>query len=71
MFIEAFRSKSDFIVPIDSPTIEGIIAEILWIFEFNENAFVVQLREVEQAHIAVTEDELQQIAGNILGAGNM
>ena len=71
MFVEVLRRKTYFIVPIDGPAVEGIIAEILRVLEFDENALVVELGEVEQTHVAIAEGELQQIAGDVLGAGDV
>ena len=71
MLIEVFRRKSNLIIPIDSPAVEGVVAEILWILEFREKAFVVDAGEVENAHVAIAEGELQQIAGDILGGGDV
>ena len=71
MLIEEFRRKSNLIIPIDSPAVEGVIAEILRILKFRENALVMDAREVEKAHVAVVEGELQQVAGDILGGGDV
>ena len=71
MFVEVFRRKAYFIIPINSPAVKGIISEILRILEFDENALVVQLGEVEQTHVAIAEGEPQQVAGDILGAGDV
>ena len=58
MFVEVFGCKSNLIVPIDSPTVEGIVAEVFRVLEFGENALVVDAGEVESAHIAVAEGKL-------------
>ena len=71
MFVEVFGRKSNLIVPIDSPTVEGIVAEVFRVLEFRENALVVDAGEVENAHVAIAEGELQQIAGDILGGGDV
>ena len=71
MFVEVFGRKTYFIIPIDSPTIEGEIFEILRILELDENALVVQLGEVEQTYVAIAEGKLQQVAGDILGADDV
>ena len=71
LFVEVFRRKSNLIIPIDSPAVEGIIAEILRILEFRENSLVVDAGEVENAHVAITEGELQQVAGDILSSGDV
>ena len=71
MLIEVFRRKSNLIIPIDSPAVEGVVAEILRILEFREKAFVVDAGEVENAQVAIAEGELQQIAGDILGGGDV
>ena len=69
--MEVFGRKTNFIIPIDSPAIEGIVAKILRILEFRENAFVVNAGEVESTHIAVAEGELQQVAGDVLGGSDV
>lgn len=71
MLIEVFRRKSNLIIPIDSPAVEGIIAEVFRILEFREDALVVDAGEVENAHFAVAEGELQQVAGDILGSDDV
>ena len=71
MFVEVFGRKTYFIIPINGPAVEGVIAKVLRILEFDENALIVQLREVEQTHIAIAEGKLQQIAGDILGADDV
>ena len=71
LFVEVFGRKSNLIVPIDSPTVEGIVAEVFRVLEFGENALVVDAGEVESAHIAVAEGKLQQVAGDILGGGDV
>ena len=71
MFVEVFGRKSNLIVPIDSPTVEGIVAEVFRVLEFRENALVVDTGEVESAHIAIAEGKLQQVAGDILGGGDV
>ena len=69
MFVEVFGRKSNLIVPIDSPTVEGIVAEVFRVLEFGENALVVDTGKVESAHIDIAEGTLQQVAGDILGGG--
>ena len=71
MFEEVFGRKSNLIIPIDSPTVEGIVAEVFRVLEFRENALVVDAGEVESAHIAIAEGKLQQVAGDILGGGDV
>ena len=71
MLVEVFRRKSYFIIPVNGPAVEGVVSEILRILEFDENALIVQLGEVEQTHVAIAEGELQQIAGDILGGNNV
>ena len=71
MFVEVFWRKTYFIIPIDCPTVKGVISEILRILEFDEDALIVQLGEVEQAHVTIAEGELQQVAGDVLGAGDV
>ena len=71
VFVEVFGRESYFIIPIDSPAVEGVIAEILRILEFCENAFVVDAGEVKSTHVAVAEGELQQVTGDILRCGDV
>ena len=71
MLVEVFGRESYFIIPINGPTVEGVIAEILRILELDENALVVQLGEVEQTYVAIAEGKLQQVAGDILGADDV
>lgn len=71
LFVEVFGCESYFIIPIDSPAVEGVIAEILRILEFCENALVIEPGEIEQTRIAIAEGEFQQVAGNILGGGDV
>ena len=71
MFVEVFGRKAYFIIPINGPAVEGVIAKVLRILEFDENALVVELGEIEQAHVAIAEGKLQQVAGDILGSDNV
>lgn len=71
LFVEVFWRKSNLIIPIDSPTVKGVIAEVFRILEFRENALVVDAGEVENAHVTIAEGKLQQVAGDILGSGNV
>jgi len=71
VFVEVFGRKSNLVIPIDGPAVEGVVAEILRILEFRENALVVDAGEVKSTHVAVAEGELQQVAGDILGGGNV
>ena len=71
MFVEVFGRKSYFIIPINGPAVKGVIPEIFRILEFDENALVVELGEIEQTHVAIAEGELQQVARDILGAGDV
>lgn len=71
MLMKVFRRKSNLIIPIDSPAVEGVVTEVLRILEFRENALVVDAGEVERTHVAVAEGELQQVAGDILGGGDV
>ncbi len=71
MFVEVFRRKSNLVIPIDSPAVKSVVAEILRILEFRENALIVDAGEVENTHVAIAEGELQQVAGDILGGGDM
>lgn len=70
-FVEVFRRKSNLVIPIDSPAVKSVVAEILRILEFRENALIVDAGEVEQTHVAVAEGELQRVAGDILGGGDV
>ena len=70
-FVEVFRRESNLIIPIDSPAVKGVIAEILRILEFRKDALVVDAGEVENAHLAIAEGELQQISGDILDGGDV
>lgn len=69
--MEVFGRKTYFIIPINSPTVEGVIAEVLRVLEFDENALVVELGEIEQAHVAIAEGELQQVARDVFGADDV
>ena len=69
--MEVFGRKTYFIIPINGPAVEGVIAKVLRILEFDENALVVELGEIEQAHVAIAEGELQQVAGDVLGADDV
>lgn len=71
LFVEVFRRESDFIIPIDSPAVECVIAEVFRILELRENALVIDAGEVENTHVAVAEGELQQVAGDILGSDDV
>ena len=71
MLVEVFGRKSYFIIPINGPAVEGVIAKVLRILEFDENALIVELGEIEQAHIAIAEGELQKVAGDILRVGDV
>ena len=69
--MEVFRRKSNLIIPINRPAVKGVIAEVFWILELRENALVIDAGEVENAHVAVAEGELQQVAGDILGSDDV
>ena len=71
MFMEVFGRKTYFIIPINGPAVEGVLTKIIRILEFDENTLVVELREIEQTHVAIAEGELQQVAGDVLGAGDV
>ena len=71
MFVEVFRRESYFIIPVNGPTVEGVVSEILRILELYEDALVVELGEIKQAHVTVAEGEFQQIAGDILGGDDV
>ena len=71
VFVEVFGRKSNLVIPIDGPAVEGVVSEVLWVLELCENAFVVDAGEVESTHVTVAEGELQQVAGDILGGGDV
>ena len=71
VFVEVFGRKSNLVIPIDGPAVEGVVSEVLWVLELCENAFVVDAGEVKSTHIAVAEGELQQVAGDIFGGGDV
>ena len=71
MFVEVFGRKSNLVIPIDGPAVEGVVSEVLWVLELCENAFVVDAGEVECAYVAVAEGELQQVTGDILGGSDV
>ena len=67
MFMEVFGRKTNFIIPVDGPAVEGEVLEILRILEFYEDSLIIKQREIKQAHVPIAECELQQVAGDILG----
>jgi len=41
VFVEVFGRKSNLVILIDGPAVEGVVTEVLRILELCENAFVV------------------------------
>lgn len=42
VFVEVFGRKSNLVIPIDGPAVEGVVSEVLWVLELCEKAFVVR-----------------------------
>ena len=65
--VKRFRSKPDFIVPIDSERIKCVVAEIIHILKFATDAFLHQWSEINQLYGSIVESEFQNVVANIFG----